>query len=197
MGITDNILSEEDFKALYDEVMSEEFPWYYGRKVYSDDECENFFLIGWKNTVVNGTRVTYDPNNIIVPMAKKALINAGEDLNEIVRLRIVLNTASDKNYLNGAHVDLDHRHRTALLYLNDSDGSTILYNEKFDPTDDYSDSKLYMEKKLPNFTIQSEVEPKRNRLFIFNGLNYHSGTTPTTVARRVLLNINYTYHPKK
>ena len=197
MGITDNVLSEEDFKLLHDEVMSGEFPWYYGRKVHTEDTYENFFLYGWNTHIVNGTRVVYDPNDIIVPTVKKALINAGEDLNEIVRLRIVLNTAADKNYLNGAHVDFDHRHRTALLYLNDSDGNTILYNEKFDPTDDYNDSKLYMEKKIPKLTVQSEVEPKRNRLFIFNGLTYHSGTTPTTVARRVLLNINYTYNVKK
>jgi len=197
MGVIDNILSEEDFKTLHDEIMSEDFPWYYGRKVYSDDIYENFFLIGWKNTIVNGTKVVYDPNNIIVPLVKKALINAGEELNEIVRLRIVLNTTSDKNYLNGPHVDLDYRHRTALLYLNDSDGNTILYNEKFDPTGDYADSKMYQEKIQSNLTIQSEVEPKANRLFIFNGLNYHTGTTPTKVPRRVIMNINYTYNVKK
>jgi len=197
MGIIDNILSEEDFKLLHDEVMSGEFPWYYGRKVHSEDEYENFFLYGWNAHIVRGTQTVYDPNGIIIPMVKKALINAGEDLNEIVRLRIILNTAADKNYQNGIHVDLDHRHRTALLYLNDSDGNTILFNEKYDPTDDYADSKLYMEKRISEFTVQSEVEPKANRLFIFNGLNYHTGTTPTKVPRRVIMNINYTFHPKK
>lgn len=197
MGIIDNILLEEDFNQLYDEVMGEHFPWHYGRKVGKNDNYENFYLYGWYNSVISGSTVKYDPNNIIKPLALKALANAGEDVKEIVRLRIILNTAADKNYLNGAHIDHDLKHRTALLYLNNSDGNTILYNEMFDPTGDYSNPSIYLEKKISELTIQSEVEPKANRLFIFNGLQYHTGTTPTKAPRRVIMNINYTYNLKK
>jgi hypothetical protein len=196
MGITDSILSEEDFKTLYDEVMGHKFPWYYGRTVYKE-VVDNFFLYGWSNIIIMDKEVIYDPNNVIKPLALKALQNAGEDVKDIHRLRIILNTAADKSYTTEAHVDQEYKHKTALLYLNDSDGTTIIYKEKYDPTGDCSNSEAFKNKVLPELTPEVEVEPKANRLFMFNGLQYHAGTVPTKVPRRVIMNINYTVHFKK
>jgi hypothetical protein len=189
--LIDDLLSEEELKPLYDEVMGEDFPWSYGRTVDAG-EVENKFLIGWKKLIIFDKQLRYDPNNIIVPAINTMLSKAGETVKSIIRARLILNTIADKNYLNGVHTDLDHRHRTALFYFNDSDGDTILYKEVFDPTEDL-DSKVYQEKIFNNtFTEENRITPKKNRLAIFNGLQYHSGETPTTVHRRVILNINYT-----
>jgi hypothetical protein len=188
--IVDNILSEEKFNNLSDEVLSRNFPWFFNRTPPSHGGVNDIFLHGWGNTVLFREQVMYDPNNTLLQAAENILIQAGEDLQELLRVRLILNTATDKNYENGAHVDISYEHRTALFYFNDSDGDTIVYNERFDP--DYGpDTNSFYKEKITHLTQLTAVTPKANRLFIFDGLHYHTGTTPTTVPRRVVMNINY------
>jgi hypothetical protein len=40
-------------------------------------------------------------------------------------------------------------------------------------------------------SVMEAVDPVANRMVLFNGLHYHSGTTPKDSARRVVMNINY------
>jgi hypothetical protein len=63
---------------------------------------------------------------------------------------------------------------TAIYYINDSDGDTVMFNQLGD-------------KLLPIQTIT----PKRGRLVMFNGARYHSGNCPTNDKPRALLNINF------
>jgi len=76
-----------------------------------------------------------------------------------------------------------------LLYLNDADGSTVIYNETYEPT--FGNMDQHYEKIKNNLTIMETVEPKANRMVIFDSRHYHTGTLPTSTARRVVLNINY------
>ena len=69
-------------------------------------------------------------------------------------------------------------HLTLLYYINDTDGDTILYNEKFD------------EGKEVILTEMARVSPKAGRAVLFNGNLYHSPSVPTTGYRAV---INYTF----
>jgi len=188
--LIDNILPEEEFTKLRDEVMSPQFPWFFSRNPPPNVQRENFFLNGWGNPILIRGKILYDPNDTLLTAAKKVLLNAGEELEELLRVRLILNTTSDKAYINGSHVDISYEHRTALLYFNDSDGDTIVYNEKFDP--DYGpDTHAFYKEKISGHTILTQSSPKANRLFCFDGLHFHTGTTPTTVSRRVAMNINY------
>jgi hypothetical protein len=110
-----------------------------------------------------------------------ALQSANEPACGLFRVRLILNTTSPTPELNGAHVDLPGPHKTALLYLNDADGDTVLYNEQWCGDD-----------QLPEkYTVMQTVAPIANRLLCFNGLHFHTGTLPTKINRRVVLNINY------
>lgn len=64
------------------------------------------------------------------------------------------------------HVNLRGEHWVVLYYINDSDGTTAFYN---------SDG-----------TLRTEVEPKRNRLVIFDGTIKHSVGIPKLFPRAVL-----------
>jgi hypothetical protein len=64
------------------------------------------------------------------------------------------------------HVNMRGPHLVALLYLNDSDGTTAFYND---------DESLRM-----------EVEPKKNRLVIFDGCIKHGVGIPKHSPRMVL-----------
>jgi len=84
----------------------------------------------------------------------------------------------DQSKTETPHVDHTWNHFTLLYYINDSDGETILYNEKFD-----EDNEVIL-------TELARVSPKAGRAVLFNGLLYHSPTVPSKNYRAV---INYTF----
>jgi hypothetical protein len=75
-----------------------------------------------------------------------------------------------------------------VYYVNDSDGDTILYNEEYDFSwrglDTYDD-------KIKNLTELYRCSPKANRAFFFNGLNLHTGQSPSKNKIRTIINMNY------
>ena len=100
----------------------------------------------------------------------------------IERIRAVLAPRDYRfsgNY-NVPHVDLHTPHNTLIYYVNDSDGGTVLFNERFDGNPNTS-------KK----TIAHEIQAKRGRIVIFDGLQYHTGRIPAN-QDKMLININFT-----
>jgi hypothetical protein len=194
MIIIDNAFSESIFKKIQEEILGFEFDWHYGRRVNEDDGSnENSFLIGWVHIVAgSGLEQKFTPKlySLIESELSKVLTNNNEPCVKIDRVRIVCNTTADKSYITQPHVDFDNTHQTALLYINDTDGDTIIYHEKFKPGLGIGSVQLCKSIKH-KLTIKAEIKPKANRLVIFNGLHYHSGTTPTESDRRVVMNINY------
>jgi hypothetical protein len=189
MEVFDNILTPKLFSRLEEIITSWRFPWFYNRTTFPDIEDENFFLRGWSHVALieheNFQSPMYsDMETIII----SALENANQDFKKIMRVRINCNTASDKPYESAPHVDSHNPHKTALLYINDSDGPTNIYNELYDESLNISVPEYYKHIKL---TLADSVLPKRNRLVCFNGLHLHSGVTPVKTARRMLININY------
>ena len=79
------------------------------------------------------------------------------------------------------HVDMYRPHYTLLYYVNDSDGDTILWNEKVT-----KDSEEYPDR----FTIMGRVSPEKGRAVLFNGLHYHSSSIPKRATERIAININ-------
>ena len=179
MRVVDN--AAPDFAALQAKILAPGFPWYYARGTRENDGNTNPYLYGWVHLVYDkGQWFSQDyelfVNQIIAMMAAVA-----EPIENIYRVRLVLNTISDQPYLNGAHVDFVWPHKTALLYVNDADGDTLVYDERWQD-----------EAKEPEtFTVAHRIPPAANRLALFDGLNFHTGTTPTKTARRIVLNVNY------
>jgi hypothetical protein len=194
MTVIDNILPAIAFKKISDLILSAEFTWHFGRQVDSDRVMtDNYFLNGWGNIAyLDG----YSPNpewKIIEPILLDALERSGQIVDKFYRVRIILNTTADNNYVNMPHIDWDHPHRTALLYINDSDGPTLLYKEKYEYSTKLRVADYYNQHyKNKELTVLEKIEPKANRLLWFEGNHFHAGTTPTTVPRRVVININYT-----
>ena len=71
------------------------------------------------------------------------------------------------------HVDLQQEHLVALYYVCDSDGDTIIYNER-------KESELY--------TIKQRVTPKQGRIVLFDGSLYHTAEQPLNNIRCI---VNY------
>ena len=83
------------------------------------------------------------------------------------------------------HVDMPGiKHKSVIYYLHNSDGSTCLYEEE-KPLDSHE----YPE--LESLTLVKKVQPKENRLLIFEGNHWHTGESPVDSSRRVIFNMNF------
>ena len=82
--------------------------------------------------------------------------------------------------IDAPHVDADIDHMVILYYVNDSDGDTVIYENKFKGYD-----------KLPHISdlkIKKKVTPKAGRVVMFDGKHWHSSYQPEYNVRCV---VNY------
>ena len=75
------------------------------------------------------------------------------------------------------HTDHPMPHWTAILYFSDTDGDTIIYNERRDGVK-YNQSSLESDVGLTELV---RITPKKINC-IFDGLHYHTGHSPTKQA---------------
>ena len=72
------------------------------------------------------------------------------------------------------HIDIYNKeHLVVLYYVCDSDGDTIIYNER---------------EELETYTIKQKVTPKQGRMVLFDGSLYHTAEQPLNNVRCV---VNY------
>ncbi len=80
---------------------------------------------------------------------------------------------------NQPHVDFPEsetvNHYTCLYYVNNSDGPTVVFNEK---------------KKADLYTIKYQCHPEKNKLFVFDGKHYHASSCPQHHDARLAITIN-------
>lgn len=103
---------------------------------------------------------------------------------KVTRIRAGLFQRSPFSGIHVPHVDFHYPHYTMLLYINESDGDTVLFNEKVDVTrEDWSYPQ--------DFSVMGRVAPQSGKAVLFNGLHYHSSSTVTKHATRLAININF------
>ena len=123
-------------------------------------------------------------NDILLGLCLPIVARATKIIPDSVRLdRIRAGMFLKGSGLHTPHVDYFFEHYTVLYYANESDGDTYLFNETVTPSDS---APIYPN----NFTVMERVSPKRGRVLIFNGLNYHSSSLPSLNNERMAININ-------
>ena len=107
-------------------------------------------------------------------------------LTDIFRIRFGLLFRDIKQIVNTPHVDDHTRHHfVGLYYLNDTDGATKIWKQKHNWDSDY------VHYSLDECELLQEVEPKSNRMVIFDGSHYHSSVTPTKTQLRYVINYDF------
>jgi hypothetical protein len=113
----------------------------------------------------------------------KSVIHSVEDLLQtkikgIVRMKYNLllpNPKFGSNNYNVPHLDMgEDDFVTALYYVSDSTGDTVLFNEQYNGS------------KPDSLTIRERVSPKQNRLLIFKSNIWHASSNPVDGDRRVI-----------
>ena len=126
--------------------------------------------------------------NAFVPLALAAL-----DIIEcyhLMRMRINCVPNMYQNVIQLPHIDSYVPDSwNVVYYIDDSDGDTVIYNER--TLNDY-DYQKYLEKD--QFTVCQSVSPKKGRAVLFKGDMFHTATTPSKGWRPVV-NINISKNP--
>jgi 2OG-Fe(II) oxygenase superfamily len=83
-----------------------------------------------------------------------------------------------KDFYNTPHIDHhDSQTKTLLYYVNDSDGDTIIFNER------------YQEINRPtDLTIKYRCTPRKGTALLFDSNLFHCGSPPLVTDRRVVIN---------
>ena len=101
------------------------------------------------------------------------------------KLRINLQTpsnSSNKNQHNSPHIDNDPplpNTYTLIYYVNDSDGDTIVFNEKYEGF------------PIKNFSVDKRVSAKKGRMVMFPSDRFHCGSHPINSKARIVINANF------
>ena len=189
MLIQDNFLSHAEFKKLQSFILSNEFPWFYADSVslppgdYEFNDPHSKETDGFYHLLYVQDQESY---SVFAKHFEKFFNVLFEEFgytrDSLLRARLGLKMPkvnhTKENY-NLPHVDYHFPHDTAIFYLNDSDGNTRMFNEH------------ELNSPMTNeYTVKDEIEPKENRILLFDGLQYHTASNPINTTRRVVLNIN-------
>lgn len=76
------------------------------------------------------------------------------------------------------HIDSEEKHLVLLYYVNDSDGDTVLYKNKYNEQEDNE------------MIADIKISPKAGRAVLFDGNIYHSFYYPNIYDVRSVINVN-------
>jgi hypothetical protein len=93
-----------------------------------------------------------------------------------VKFNLLLKQQLGDHY-NQPHVDISAPTYSMVYYLNDSDGDTVLFNEKYSPDN----------KEPITLTVKQRISPKKNRAVIFDGVKHAQGFCSQGEYRYVLV----------
>jgi hypothetical protein len=190
MNTYPNALPSQLFSRLVSTISHSEFPWYFNSTAYEDVTEPllgySYSHLAWKDG---------QSNSPIGPMIETIFLMLADtmqqDVDQLIRVRIGSIGVTSTPHRHTPHVDLEYPHQTALLYLNDSDGSTELYDQFYDNTSQISNQDYFQSIKN-NISLAQSIVPEANKIVCFDGLRYHSSETPINVPRRLVINFNYT-----
>jgi len=168
-----DLVDNDYLSYLQNLLLGEGFPWYYLHDVACGDEGKadnKGFSIGFSHELFGEDRSQYLP---MFDPVLKALEKRLDKRLSFSRLRLGLYVSTGRTVHNEPHIDRTDSHQAAVFYFNDSDGDTVVFDKE---------GKVVFRSK-----------PKANKVFIFDGLQYHASTNPTTVPSRVILNMNFSY----
>ena len=104
----------------------------------------------------------------------------GIKIKEITRSRSnVSHPAIDRRHT-PPHVDNRDDHYVFIYYVNDSDGNTNIYNEKYDGTVRTQD----------DLTLFKSITPKAGLGVLFSGKVFHTWQPPLNTKARCIINMN-------
>lgn len=193
--IIDDLVSKSYANMIEERVTENKFPWYFNKHLVTDQ----IFTDGTDKEInhVGHNHFLYEDRKVVSPFFEfihPLILAIGDtklfDYDVLERARFNLtqsNTTSSRDY-HLPHIDSEYPHWVAIYYVNDSDGDTHIFEQRTEDFDHDTDIKTMIN---ADFTIKKRVTPKKGRVLIFDGHQYHTSSFCKTTPYRIVLNINY------
>lgn len=178
-----NVIDQEYQDRIYNLVTDIQFPWH-----FMEDTTYEKITDKASSTPVFG-HLVYHPSqaqnpyaDFFTPLVNAIAEQANMELKIVHRIRLgfLLNTkytySGSPYQYNTVHRDMEIPHWTAVYYLNDCDGSTVIFRET-----------EVSEKYYP----LHRSEPKKGKVVVFDGRHYHASTCPKIFNKRIACTINF------
>jgi hypothetical protein len=188
--IIDDVIPSGYQDALEADITRRSFPWMY----IEDVTFENF---GSNSGLVHAAYDFGKPPSEFHPFIKPLIYSieekSGIKVNELLRIRIgFLQPKLNNTIHNAPHVDFNQPHYTACYYVSDSDGDTVLFDKTITNLGiDLTEENLYNFTTDTQFTEVARCAPKKGRVFVFPGEQFHASTNPINHQRRLVVTINW------
>jgi len=171
----ENFLTEEQEQKIHNLTIDPNFPWFYTpgtivevqSGVQSNTVCENGIN---PLQFVHGIDLNHCQYiNVITPVLNQLSIEFQSNI-RILRCKfnfLPKGTSSSYHY---PHIDDSEEDvRTAIYYVNDSDGDTYFFDNKLN--------------------ITNTISPKKGRMVLFDSNKFHSSSSPIDSQHRIVMNI--------
>lgn len=213
LKIIDNFFPEDQFNRLQSEILGSGIPWYYTDNISVPDWLTVNDSNAIETSAVHSDLFETERNGFMSEQCLRLqdvfedmVHRLGFELKDLLRIRASMkwpqSHIKDHNY-NIPHIDIPEPHTVALFYVNDSDGPTRIFDQ-YQPTDRVYPKVREEDIKNPEvvklfhdyyirdgFTVKQLIEPKANRMVLFDGYQYHTSGLPISSSRRIILNINF------
>ena len=196
IGVGEIIVIDDFISLGYQEKIKQEligldnnFPWHYTEDVTGagDYDSQHRPALGHQYVEFDDdndiSEISSVYHHLFTPLLSKACQHLKMPQTEVIQGRSFLQFPLkniDTSVEDTPHIDLDEgeEHIVVLYYVIDSDGDTIIYNER-------TQSLTYTEKQ--------RVTPKQGRVVIFEGGQYHTAQQPTK-GTRCIVNYNIDFY---
>ena len=157
--VINNFLTKEEHEKLKNTLESPTFPWYFIKGKVNKTDKPNLFDYQFVHIFYKDNFVNSDFFDHLNPIIKKL------DPLSLVRIKANLNPITNKLIKSEKHSDQDFECKTAIYYVNDNDGYTMIEDKK--------------------------VKSESNKIVLFNSNQKHYGTSSTNCNNRMVINFNY------
>ena len=169
--IYDDVINQDSLERINNLFLNDDFPWFFAETTARNqfnfkDTFEHFQFVHWfiRESQINSPYINFFQNILEdLPIRLDNIIRA--------KANFLPQVMHDKDEFNNPHIDLDEKHKICIVYLNDSDGDTFIFDD---------DKKII-----------KRVTPKKGRVLIMDGNFIHTSSHPVESKYRVILNINF------
>lgn len=117
--IIDNLLAEEQFTHLQNNMLGSSFPWFFSGSVADEEENDYGYFV---HEFYDGCFAKSHHIELILPLLEQL------DLKALIRCKANAFLKTEQLIQHPMHVDLPYEHKGAIFYLNTCDGKTVLEN---------------------------------------------------------------------
>ena len=146
--------------------------------------------VGWTHVLYHDDQPVSNYYDLFIPIVDHVQDRLGRGTFELFRLRLaMLHHNHFVEDFNTPHTDTDQPHVSCIVYVNDSDGDTILFDQMDDPFGEVN--QRITDIFTQEYSIAERIKPEKNKFVLFDGNRFHASSNPKINQYRIVLNFNF------